>query len=383
MKGEYFMKKLMAAVIAFLLIWNIGLSLEMGQLKEDLQTIKESIPEAVETQEGTAFPSETVQVSSQISSDTTEVIKQVRPAVVTVLTRTNEQQVGTGSGVVYNVQDNISYIITNHHVISSGSTFEIAYLSGEVVEAELIGSDQYADLALLKVTDGPTVTPLQLGDSSVLTVGEVALAIGSPAGENFAGSVTQGIISGVDRTLAVDTDNDGLEDWDMILIQTDAAINPGNSGGALVNMKGQLIGINTTKIAGTAYEGMGFAIPVNEVISIINQIQTTGEVYRPHLGIRFLSLSDLSYAERNYFNWTMQGELPADTEGLLITEVIADSASDKAGLKSGDIILSIDNQEIDNFRQFRRILYSFDRGSSINLLIKRDGQNQAMKIQLQ
>lgn len=383
MKGEYFMKKLMAAVIAFLLIWNIGLSLEMGQLKEDLQTTKESIPEAVETQEGTAFPSETVQVSSQISSDTTEVIKQVRPAVVTVLTRTNEQQVGTGSGVVYNVQDNISYIITNHHVISSGSTFEIAYLSGEVVEAELIGSDQYADLALLKVTDGPTVTPLQLGDSSVLTVGEVALAIGSPAGENFAGSVTQGIISGVDRTLAVDTDNDGLEDWDMILIQTDAAINPGNSGGALVNMKGQLIGINTTKIAGTAYEGMGFAIPVNEVISIINQIQTTGEVYRPHLGIRFLSLSDLSYAERNYFNWTMQGELPADTEGLLITEVIADSASDKAGLKSGDIILSIDNQEIDNFRQFRRILYSFDRGSSINLLIKRDGQNQAMKIQLQ
>lgn len=377
------MKKLMAAVIAFLLIWNIGLSLEMGQLKEDLQTTKESIPEAVETQEGTAFPSETVQVSSQISSDTTEVIKQVRPAVVTVLTRTNEQQVGTGSGVVYNVQDNISYIITNHHVISSGSTFEIAYLSGEVVEAELIGSDQYADLALLKVTDGPTVTPLQLGDSSVLTVGEVALAIGSPAGENFAGSVTQGIISGVDRTLAVDTDNDGLEDWDMILIQTDAAINPGNSGGALVNMKGQLIGINTTKIAGTAYEGMGFAIPVNEVISIINQIQTTGEVYRPHLGIRFLSLSDLSYAERNYFNWTMQGELPADTEGLLITEVIADSASDKAGLKSGDIILSIDNQEIDNFRQFRRILYSFDRGSSINLLIKRDGQNQAMKIQLQ
>lgn len=383
MKGEYFMKKLMAAVIAFLLIWNIGLSLEMGQLKEDLQTTKESIPEAVETQEGTAFPSETVQVSSQISSDTTEVIKQVRPAVVTVLTRTNEQQVGTGSGVVYNVQDNISYIITNHHVISSGSTFEIAYLSGEVVEAEFIGSDQYADLALLKVTDGPTVTPLQLGDSSVLTVGEVALAIGSPAGENFAGSVTQGIISGVDRTLAVDTDNDGLEDWDMILIQTDAAINPGNSGGALVNMKGQLIGINTTKIAGTAYEGMGFAIPVNEVISIINQIQTTGEVYRPHLGIRFLSLSDLSYAERNYFNWTMQGELPADTEGLLITEVIADSASDKAGLKSGDIILSIDNQEIDNFRQFRRILYSFDRGSSINLLIKRDGQNQAMKIQLQ
>lgn len=377
------MKKLMAAVIAFLLIWNIGLSLEMGQLKEDLQTTKESIPEAVETQEGTAFPSETVQVSSQISSDTTEVIKQVRPAVVTVLTRTNEQQVGTGSGVVYNVQDNISYIITNHHVISSGSTFEIAYLSGEVVVAEFIGSDQYADLALLKVTDGPTVTPLQLGDSSVLTVGEVALAIGSPAGENFAGSVTQGIISGVDRTLAVDTDNDGLEDWDMILIQTDAAINPGNSGGALVNMKGQLIGINTTKIAGTAYEGMGFAIPVNEVISIINQIQTTGEVYRPHLGIRFLSLSDLSYAERNYFNWTMQGELPADTEGLLITEVIADSASDKAGLKSGDIILSIDNQEIDNFRQFRRILYSFDRGSSINLLIKRDGQNQAMKIQLQ
>lgn len=377
------MKKLMAAVIAFLLVWNIGLSLEMGQLKEDLQTTKESIPEAVETQEGTAFPSETVQVSSQISSDTTEVIKQVRPAVVTVLTSTNEQQVGTGSGVVYNVQDNISYIITNHHVISSGSTFEIAYLSGEVVEAELIGSDQYADLALLKVTDGPTVTPLQLGDSSVLTVGEVALAIGSPAGENFAGSVTQGIISGVDRTLAVDTDNDGLEDWDMILIQTDAAINPGNSGGALVNMKGQLIGINTTKIAGTAYEGMGFAIPVNEVISIINQIQTTGEVYRPHLGIRFLSLSDLSYAERNYFNWTMQGELPADTEGLLITEVIADSASDKAGLKSGDIILSIDNQEIDNFRQFRRILYSFDRGSSINLLIKRDGQNQAMKIQLQ
>ena len=377
------MKKLMAALIAILLIWNIRLSVDVGELKSELASTQESITETAGNTQPEEGVYEVVQVKSEISSDTTKVIEQVRPAVVTILTSSGTSAIGSGSGVIYNVQGNISYIITNHHVISDGNKFEVAYLSGEVVEAELLGSDQFADLALLKVTDGPDVTPLPLGDSSVLTVGETALAIGSPAGENFAGSVTQGIISGVDRTLAVDTDNDGLEDWDMILIQTDAAINPGNSGGALVNMRGQLIGINTTKIAGTAFEGMGFAIPVNEVISIINQIQETGEVYRPQLGIRFLSLSDLTEAERNYLNWSMRGELPADTEGLLITEVIANSVSDQAGLRSGDIILSIDNQEIDNFRQFRRVLYSFDRGSPINLLIKRDGQTQAMMIQLQ
>lgn len=375
------MKKLLTAFIAFLIIWNIGLSIEVANLKTDLEhreVVVEKEPESTEPDRPI------IQVSSQISSDTTKVIQEVKNAVVTVLTSTNSRQISTGSGVLYNVQGNISYIITNHHVVSDGNQFEVAYLTGEVLEAQLIGSDQFADLALLKVENGPQITPLTIGDSSLLTVGEIALAIGSPAGENFAGSVTQGIVSGVDRTLAVDTDRDGLADWDMILIQTDAAINPGNSGGALVNLKGELIGINTSKFSGDAFEGMGFAIPVNEVVSIINQIQTTTEVYRPQLGIRFISLSDLNEAQRYYYSYNARLQIPEDeNEGLFISEVLQNSASEKAGLQPGDIILEINNKKIENFRQFRRILYSFDRGSTIQLLIKRAQTTHSITLQLQ
>ncbi len=377
------MKKLLTAIIAFLLIWNVGLSLEVANLKTELEDKTTVVPKEPTTTTNDT-PTQEVQVTSQISSDTTKVIQEVKNSVVTVRTSSNINLVGTGSGVIYNVQGNITYIITNHHVVSGGNKIEVAYLSGEVLEASLIGSDQFADLALLKVENGPEVKPFKIGDSSLLTVGEIALAIGSPAGENFAGSVTQGIVSGVDRTLAVDTDRDGLVDWDMVLIQTDAAINPGNSGGALVNIKGELIGVNTTKITGQAYEGMGFAIPVNEVVSIINQIQNTGEVYRPQLGIRFISLSDLNEAQRYYYSYNTRLRLPLDeNEGLFVTEVIENTASWNAGLKSGDIILEINNKKIENLRQFRRILYSFDKGSTIELLVKREKTTSRITIQLQ
>lgn len=192
--------------------------------------------------------SKTVQtVKYDVKSELTDVIKSAKDSSVGIAVYQNNRLSGSGSGVIYKKDGKTVYIITNHHVIDSAQSIEVVFSNGESVKAQLIGSDQYGDIAVLKTTVNFDVSPFSIGDSSLLDVGETVLAVGSPLGIEYAGTVTQGIVSATERTVSVDLNNDGQDDWDMSVVQTDAAINPGNSGGALINAKGELVGITSMK----------------------------------------------------------------------------------------------------------------------------------------
>lgn len=212
-------------------------------------------------------------VSVEVTSATVDAVEKTEDAVVGIInTRRvvnwfNEEQVqrGEGSGVIFENKNGKAHIITNNHVISGGSKIQVALPNGDTVDAKVLGADPFTDLAVLEIDGSKVKKVAELGDSGTLKVGEPAIAIGNPLGLEFSRTVTQGIISSLNRSMPVDINEDGQDDWELDVLQTDAAINPGNSGGALVNIKGQVIGINTMKISKTGVEGLGFAIPINDV----------------------------------------------------------------------------------------------------------------------
>ncbi len=276
-----------------------------------------------------------------------------------------------GSGIIISED---GYILTNNHVINSSSSSSY-YSLGEATkvsvylyndeteyEAKVVGTDEETDLAVIKIEkEGLQVA--ELGDSDSVEVGEFAMAVGNPLG--MQSSVTAGMIGAVDREI---TDSDGKT---YKLIQTDAAINSGNSGGALVNSKGQVIGINTLKIASTGVEGMGFAIPINSAKPIYEQLITYNKVKRPYIGISGRDLSK-DVAERN--------NLP---QGIYVVEVDEFSAGEKAGIKAGDVIIKADGQEIKTMTELNSIKNEHQIGETMTITVSRDGKEKDLKITLQ
>src|SRR5690625_1084792 len=201
----------------------------------------------------------------------------------------SENEAGTGSGVIYKTDDEYAYIITNHHVIERADLIEVVLSDETTVEADLSGSDIFTDLAVLRIDGSNIDKDIERGSSDNLKVGEPAIAIVNQLGHMFSGSVTQGVISGTQRTILLNINKDGRADWQAEVIQTYAANNPGNSGGALINMDGPLIGINSMKINQSSVEGIGFAIPIDTAWPIIQELEETGEVTRPYIGIELRS----------------------------------------------------------------------------------------------
>ncbi|HOE56680.1 MAG TPA: trypsin-like peptidase domain-containing protein [Bacillota bacterium] len=259
------------------------------------------------------------------------IAKKVSPSIVAISLKTRARDFfgrvyegqGTGSGIII---DNQGHIVTNNHVVDGANDIVVILNDGKELEATLVGRDSQTDLAVLKV-DPANLMAAELGDSSKLEVGELAVAIGSPMGTEYAGSVTAGIISGLNRKVSVG-------DNSIKLIQTDAAINPGNSGGALVNSEGQVIGINTIKFADTKVEGMGFAIPINEAKPIIESLISNKKISRPYLGIVGQTITK-EEAEKY--------ELP---QGVYIREVVPFSGAERAGIRAGDIITKLDGKKV-------------------------------------
>lgn len=282
------------------------------------------------------------------------------------------QQAGSGSGAVYKVDGDTAYVFTNNHVIDGSDGIDVMFQNGERVEAELVGADLWTDLAVLSIDAENVSTVAEFGDSENLTVGEPAIAIGSPLGTEFSSSVTSGIISGVGRTVPVDTDMDGEQDWEMTAIQTDAAINPGNSGGPLVNIAGQIIGINSMKISTGAVEGMGFAIPSNDAIDIINELEENGEIVRPVIGIGMVDISMVSEQQRtNVLN------LPEDvSSGVVVAQVQSGSAAEVAGLQENDVIINFNGEEVANGIELRQQIYDTEIGQDVEVEFYRDGEVQ-------
>lgn len=268
---------------------------------------------------------------------------------------------GAGSGVIV-TQD--GYIITNNHVIEGASKITVRLKDTTSYDAKLIGTDSQLDVALLKI-EATGLKPVVMGDSSQLQVGEKAIAIGNPLGE-LGGTVTEGIISSLDRTIV-------LNNTSMTLLQTDAAINPGNSGGGLFNSQGEFIGLVVAKSSGEDVEGLGFAIPVNNVKPVVQDLSTYGYVKgRPQLGVSLTDISSTQSAKRYGVSQT----------GVYVAAVSEGSAAANAGMKEGDLIISIDGAAVGTSSEVQQIIRNHSVGDVINIQISRSGQLQTLPVTL-
>lgn len=272
-------------------------------------------------------------------------------------------EVGSGSGFIVDAQK--GYIATNNHVIEGAKKITVSLSDGRNLEAKLVGTDPRTDLAVLQISDTTNLTAVKLGDSSKLEVGESVVAIGNPGGNEFARSVTTGVVSATNRTLEVQGEA-GLYN----LIQTDAAINPGNSGGPLVNYKGEVIGINSAKYAEQGFEGMGFAIPISDANPIIKQLIQSGVAKHPAL---LVSIND------QYLSNAKTNKLPL---GAYVAEVQPNGPAAKAGILQGDVITQINNGKVESSAGLVRELYKYNIGDQVNVTFIRDGQSKQVQATL-
>lgn len=288
------------------------------------------------------------------------------------------QEAGTGSGIIYKKENGKAYVVTNHHVVDGAEEVEVTLNNDKKLPAKVLGSDKLADLAVLEIDGSKIETVAKLGSSEDIQVGETVVAIGNPLGLEFSNSLTKGIISGLNRSVSVDTNGDRQPDWTTEVIQTDAAINPGNSGGALVNTKGEIIGINSMKIAQQAVEGIGFAIPIDTAKPLMKQLETDGEIARPYVGISAASIDEVPVPYQENIS------LPKDVkEGVVIAHIENGSPADQAGLKQFDVITKINNEEVTTFLDLRKFLYSkANIGEKIKIEFYRNGEKETVNLEL-
>jgi serine protease Do len=325
-------------------------------------------------------------VSVDVTTDITKAVDKAGDAVVGITNiqsqsfwEQNGQEAGTGSGVIYKKEGGKAYVVTNYHVIEGADQLEVTLSDGTKIPAEIKGGDIWTDLAVLEMDAKNVKTVAEFGDSDQLKAGEPVIAIGNPLGLSFSGSVTKGIISGVERTIPVDLDQDGREDWQAEVIQTDAAINPGNSGGALINISGQVIGINSMKIAQQAVEGIGLAIPINYAQPIIRDLEKYGEVKRPAMGV---TLQDVNQITSYHQEQTLK--LPKDVkDGVMVRNVVPNSPAAQAGLQELDVIVELDGKKVADIIELRKHLYNKKAvGDQMKVKFYRNGELQETTMKL-
>lgn len=331
-------------------------------------------------------------VSSVVTTDVTKIVDKNSAAVVGVTNlqaaaqnpfaptaETESQEAGTGSGVIYKKEGDSAFIATNNHVVEGAEKVKVTLSDGTELDAEVLGTDVWTDLAVLKVAADSIKAVAEFGDSSVLKPGEPVVAIGNPLGLQFSGSVTTGVISGTERAIPIDINEDGTEDWESEVLQTDAAINPGNSGGALINSQGQVIGINSMKIARDAVEGIGLAIPINTAVPIIEDLETKGQVERPSMGVSIMDLQEVPAQYRQG-----QLKLPEDVEGgIVVQSVSPGSGADEAGLQAYDVIIEMDGKAIETVLDLRQHLYNDTKvGDIVTVKVYRDGKAMNIDVKL-
>lgn len=324
----------------------------------------------------------TVSTSVKVNSDITKAVNKVKPAVVGIVNfaesgdplNPQKKSQGTGSGIIFERTNGKARVVTNNHVIAGSSDLQviIPYKDGsKTVQAKLLGGDSVTDLAVLEINDQYVTNVAQFGNAATLQAGEPAIAIGNPLG--LESSVTTGVISSPKRSIDV------TEYMATDAIQTDAAINPGNSGGALVNAAGQVIGINSLKIAESGVEGLGFAIPVNDAVPIINSLIKNGEVPRPYFGVTLIDLKELP---ENVWNETLQ--LPNTIQGgTVVRSVSASTPAARSGLRPKDVIVKLDNQGIKTRSELRSYLYKSKKPlDSVKVTFYRNGKLQTTDLKL-
>lgn len=360
-----FLVGLIGVIVGALLVWTLtpkGNSESLGKITNNDQNTQQE------------------QVHVDIHTDLTDVVGEATSTVVGVTnvqtvrdfwsSTESTQEAGTGSGVVYKKENGKAYIVTNHHVVENAELLEITFDDGSKTEGKLIGSDMWTDLAVIEIEDALVESVATFGNSDLLKRGETVIAIGNPLGLGFSGSVTVGVVSGKDRSIPIDFDRDGRVDWHADVLQTDAAINPGNSGGALINLAGELIGINSMKISQETVEGIGLAIPINLAAPIINKLEQQGEVIRPTMGVTLIDLASIPAQQQLVL------KLPKDVkEGVVVNEIVPNSPADVSGMQRYDVVVEMDGEPIGDMISLRKHLYNEKEvGDTLNLKVYREGK---------
>ncbi|WP_332373694.1 S1C family serine protease [Lactococcus cremoris] len=387
---------------------NIGKLLLTGVVGGAIALGGSAIYQSTTNQLGNANRSNTTStkvsnVSVNVNTDVTSAIKKVSNSVVSVMNYQKQnsqsdfssifggnsgsssandglQLSSEGSGVIYKKSGGDAYVVTNYHVIAGNSSLDVLLSGGQKVKATVVGYDEYTDLAVLKISSDHVKDVATFADSSKLTIGEPAIAVGSPLGSQFANTATEGILSATSRQVTLTQENG--QTTSINAIQTDAAINPGNSGGALINIEGQVIGITQSKITttedgSTSVEGLGFAIPSNDVVNIINKLETDGKISRPALGIRMVDLSQLST------NDSSQLKLPSSvTGGVVVYSVQAGLPAATAGLKAGDVITKVGDTAVTSSTDLKSALYSNNINDTVKVTYYRDGKSATANVKL-
>ena len=335
------------------------------------------------------------QTSYSNETATTQAVNKIKDAVVSIITYSSssrqssvfnsdeansdsdKQIASEGSGVIYKKNDKDAYLVTNTHVISGASKVDIRLADGTKVPGEIVGSDTFSDIAVVKISSEKVTTVAEFGDSSQLSVGETAIAIGSPLGSEYANTVTQGIISSLNRNVSLKS-----EDGQAIstkAIQTDTAINPGNSGGPLVNIQGQVIGITSSKIAsngGTSVEGLGFAIPSNDAQNIIKQLENNGKVTRPALGIQMINLDNIGANDLRKLN------IPSNVTSGVVVKSVQSNMPASGHLEKYDVITKVDDKEISSSTDLQSALYNHSIGDTFKITYYRNGKEETTTVKL-
>lgn len=289
-----------------------------------------------------------------------DAVEKVYDSVVTVKNYARNQLYSTGSGFVFKIDDKYAYILTNYHVINGGSEVSVIFTNNKEEKVTVVGYDEYSDIAVLAVDKSLVLATAQIGSSKDMRVGDTTFAVGTPVDSSvYSWSVTRGILSGKNRMVQVDN-------YVMSVLQTDTAINSGNSGGPLCNSNGEVIGITNMKLASSQIEGMGFAIPIEDAVTNAETIISGKKISRPYLGVSI-------YDSNNYFN---------NNTGVYVESVEKNGPADKAGIKSGDKILKVNDVDIANTSYFRYQLYKYNIGDKIKITIERNGSEKTLTVTL-
>lgn len=298
-------------------------------------------------------------------------------SVVMIRGYKGSMEASTGTGFVYKTDNKYGYIMTNQHVVEGIETVKIVLSDDTEISGEILGGDEYLDLAVIRIDKANVKEVANIGDSSEASVGDTVFTIGSPMGYDYRGTVTSGILSGKDRMVSVSINSSTTEDYVMKVLQTDAAINPGNSGGPLLNVNGEVIGINSMKLVKEEIEGMGFAIPIEYAMSHVDSLEKGEKIDWPVLGISMINVSDSSTLYRNSI------KVPTGiTYGVVVAKVLENSGASKSDLKSGDVITAINGETVKNTAYLRYELYKYKPGESIEVTYYRNGKENKTNVTL-
>jgi serine protease Do len=282
---------------------------------------------------------------------------------------------GSGSGFVYKKDSKYGYIMTNYHVIDGATSVKIRLSSGENVEGEVLGGDKYMDIAVIKIDAKDVISVAAIGSTEKLKLGETVFAIGTPVDEEYFNTVTGGYVSGLNRKMKVSVES--TNDWVQDVLQIDVAINPGNSGGALFNFNGEVIGVTSMKLVNQQIEGMGFAIKIEDAMKHIETFEKGKEIERPFLGISYIDVSQKSALQ--YYGFKIDSSLE---EGVVVAKIESGSDAEKAGLKKGDVITKVNDDNVSSSANLRYLLYKYNVGDTIKVTYNRDGKTLTASIKL-